>query len=309
MLNENGYPCGGLFGFIRALGNFVRKYKINRVYVCWDGEGGSTKRRKMSEGTYKEGRKPIKANRTYDYSEAEHTDNRFFQMALLKFFLNMTPIVQIELAGVEADDIIAYLAHDIYYEEEDDIVVIQSSDKDFFQLLNDRILVFRPVQKEMLNKDDMIEKYNIRPRNFCLFRAIVGDDKSDNISGVKGVGDKAFLKLFPFFSEDRDITIDEVIDFAEKKETGKKYQLVSESKELISKNYELMQLYSPIIGISKIEDIESQLFDNDGAFQRSKFIQNLITHGIGDRSQLENFLEMMMKLSKQFKVYGEDDGK
>ena len=64
-----------------------------------------------------------------------------------------------------------------------------------------------------------------------------------------------------------------------------------------------------LIGISKIEDIESQLFDNDGAFQRSKFIQNLITHGIGDRSQLENFLEMMMKLSKQFKVYGEDDGK
>ena len=89
------------------------------------------------------------------------------------------------LEGVEADDLIGYTSASSIYKGWQKVIV--SSDKDFFQLCDDETVVLRPIQKEVLNKNSILEKYKLHPSNFALARAIAGD-KSDNLPGVQGVG-------------------------------------------------------------------------------------------------------------------------
>ena len=61
-VSTNGQPIGGITGFLKILQKLVREVNPNRIIICWDGQGGSSKRRSMNKG-YKEGRKPIHLNR------------------------------------------------------------------------------------------------------------------------------------------------------------------------------------------------------------------------------------------------------
>ncbi len=87
--------------------------------------------------------------------------------------------------------------------------MIVSSDKDFIQLLDDKTLLFRPTQDEILNKNKVVEKFGIHPRNFALARAMAGD-KSDNLPGVQGVGLATIAKRFEDFGEDRDFLLEDL---------------------------------------------------------------------------------------------------
>ncbi len=79
------------------------------------------------------------------------------------------------------------------------------------------------------------------PCNFPLYRAVTGD-ASDNIKGIDGIGDKTLLKKFPVISQDTQLSIDELIDFAANNGKGKVLETVTNSKELLELNYSLMQL-------------------------------------------------------------------
>ena len=272
----------------------------SEVFICWDGEGGSVQRRTLFK-EYKAGRKPIKPNRNYEYTEEEHKENRLWQMAVLKKILDHAPICQIEIPGVEADDIVAYLANDTY-SETNNAVLIVSSDKDFYQLTNKKVMVYRPFSQEVLDGKDVFEKTGVHPRNFALYRALVGGDSSDNIKGVKGIGEKTAFKMFPFLGDDRDITIDEIIDYAKERiDKGKLFIRVRDSLESIQLNYQIMQLYSPLINLQMVEDLEAQREDNDWEFHQSKMEGDLLKTDITDIVDLENFTRAMRFLSKRQK--------
>ena len=88
----------------------------------------------------------------------------------------------------------------------------------------------------------MREEFGISSNNYLLYRTFIGD-KSDNIPGLKGVGPKSLIKYFPVITEDREISIEEIVQYAN--DVDKKYKvhtLVSENKELLELNYKLMQL-------------------------------------------------------------------
>ena len=88
----------------------------------------------------------------------------------------------------------------------------------------------------------MQEEFGFSSKNYLLYRSFIGD-KSDNIPGLKGVGPKSLIKYFPVFTEDREITVEEIVQYAN--DVDKKYKvhtLVSENKELLELNYKLMQL-------------------------------------------------------------------
>ncbi len=211
-VSSNGQPVGGITGFIKILQKLIRETNPNRVVICWDGKGGSQKRKSMNKG-YKEGRSPIRLNRNIrNLSENEEIDNKIWQMTRLVEYINAMPIVQLLLDGVEADDIISAVVNHRTLKNYNKVIV--SSDKDFIQLCDNSTVLYRPVQHEVLNKKKIVEEYGIHPNNFCLARALSGD-KSDNIDGIDGIGLPTVAKRFPILAEEKIYTVDELFHFCE----------------------------------------------------------------------------------------------
>ena len=156
-------------------------------------------------------------------------------------YLNCLPVTTLSIDNVEADDIMAYIANEIYTDDKNRVTIC-STDRDFLQLVNNRISVWSPIKKKMYTPSVMQEEFGFSSKNYLLYRSFIGD-KSDNIPGLKGVGPKSLIKYFPVFSEDRELTVEEIVQYAN--DVDKKYKvhsLVSENKELLELNYKLMQL-------------------------------------------------------------------
>ena len=159
------------------------------------------KKRKLINKNYKGGRKPLRLNRDIKHlTEEEELQNKIWQQMRLVDYLNNFPVTQLMFEGIEADDIISFACQLPKFKEWQKVII--SSDKDFFQLLDDKTIAYRPTQHEVLNKNMIIEKFGIHPTNFALARAIVGD-QSDNLEGVKGVGLPTIAKRLTFLSEEK----------------------------------------------------------------------------------------------------------
>ena len=241
--NTNGQPIGGMRTFINILNKITREIKPDMIAVVWDGRGGSRKRRAINKA-YKAGRKPPRTNWSQvGLDEEDIKDNKVWQQMRVIEYLNQTPIVQFMEPEVEADDVISYVKSSSIFEGWQKVIV--SADKDFIQLLDGKTLLFRPIQKEVLNTNTVIEKFGIHPRNFAIARALAGDP-SDNLPGVPRVGLGTVAKRFSFLSENKDYFIDDLLYECNKEENKQKvYSSVVEHANLIVENYNIMQLSSP----------------------------------------------------------------
>ena len=277
-LSSNGQPIGGIKGSLKILQKLCREIKPTRIYICWDGREGSSKRRKTNS-KYKEGRKPIRLNRNVRVlSDEEELKNKIWQQLRLAEYMNSMPISQIMVDYTEADDVIAALCG---FHKNDNKVIV-SSDKDFFQLLDETTILYRPVQKEVLNKKNIIEKFGIHPRNFALARAICGD-RSDNLEGVKGAGLKTVAKRFSFLSEDRDYTLQDLKNVCDNTETKLKvYDDILESADLISENYKIMQLYTPSISTKTADIIRNNIKDYPRQFSKTQIRKMMLEDGFAE---------------------------
>ena len=278
-LSTNGQPIGGLKGFLKIMQKLVRETKPDGIDMCWDGAGGSQRRKSMVK-TYKEGRKPIRLNRDVrNMSEAEEIENKIWQQTRLVEYINSLPIIQLMLESVEADDIISHVVQMPAYKGWQKVIV--SSDKDFFQLCDDETVVFRPIQKEVLNKHTITERHGIHPTNFAMARAIAGD-KSDNLPGVDGVGLPTVAKRLPFLVEDRAYSLDDIYEHCESVDSNiKAYSKIVEQFDKVKLNYKMMQLYRPAIspqGKKKINFIVEN-FVNE--FNKTEVRKMMIQDGFG----------------------------
>jgi DNA polymerase-1 len=241
-LNDDGDHIGGVTGFLRSIAANIRQHKPTRCVVVFDGKGGS-RRRKDLYPEYKANRANKTAfNRYQEFASLEdEQDSMKRQFGRLIQYLNCLPITTLSIDNVEADDIMAYIANEIYTKDENRATIV-STDRDFLQLVNNRISVWSPIKKKMYTPSVMQEEFGFSPKNYLLYRSFIGD-KSDNIPGLKGVGPKSLIKYFPMFTEDREIHIHEIVEYATN--VDKKYkvhELVSNNKELLELNYKLMQL-------------------------------------------------------------------
>jgi len=244
-LSTNGQPIGGLKGFLKILQKMIREMNPDEVVICWDGAGGS-RRRKSKNKNYKQGRSPIRLNRDIrTLSEAEEHQNKMWQQERLIEYLNNLPIIQVMLEAVEADDVISYVVQDNKYKGWQKIII--SSDKDFFQLCDEETVIYRPIQKKIVNRNTILEDYKIHPNNFALARAMVGD-RSDNLEGVRGVGLASVAKRFEFLSEGKAFLVEDIMKRCEETDSKLRiYNNIIENRALVEENYRLMQLYSPSI--------------------------------------------------------------
>jgi len=293
-LSVNGAPIGGLKGCFQSIQKIVRESKPDLIVVCWDGEGGS-KKRKLLKKDYKAGRKPIRLNRDIRHmSEQQEMENKIWQQTRLIEYYNQVPIIQFMFKSTEADDIIAYISHMNGLEDTEKLIV--SSDKDFFQLLTTKTVQYRPIQKEILNQNSILEKFNIHPVNFAMARAMVGD-KSDNIDGVDGLGLKTVAKRFPFLKENKSATFTDLLEHCEQRaeETNvKAYQKVLENEDILRRNYHMMQLYTPILSIDAKNIIRDTIKNPDCSFNKTELIKMMMKDGFGEI----NFLELFQHFNK-----------
>ena len=245
-ISTNGEPIGGIKGFVKILQKMCREMKPDQVVICWDGAGGSNKRRAQNKN-YKSGRKPIRLNRSVrNMSLDEETENKIWQQTELFGLLNHMPVIQFIFPEVEADDVISAVAQAPVYEGWQKVII--SSDKDFIQLLgSDDVVLYRPIQKQFLNRVRVVEEYGIHPTNFAMARAMVGDP-SDNLAGIRGIGLPSVAKRLDFLQEGKSFTFSDIYEHCENVEKKLKIHTnILENKAVIEDNYKLMQLYSPAI--------------------------------------------------------------
>ena len=240
--NDDGVHVGGMVGFLRSIGYTINMFRPTRVIIVFDGKGGSTRRRKLFP-EYKQKRKTkYRVNRAYDFaSQEDEKQNMIMQLQRVVEYLETLPITVMSYDNIEADDTIGYLCKQVLTESD---ITVMSTDKDFLQLANSRIKVWSPTKKKMYDEDAVLNEYGISSHNLIWYRVLDGD-KSDNITGVKGLGLKTIQKKLPFLSENRIVEMDEVITE------------LPESKDVIELNYKLMQLSDvDISGSTKTKIIE-----------------------------------------------------
>jgi len=276
--NPNGSPIGGIRTFINIFNKLTREIKPDLLVLVWDGKGGSKKRRSMNKN-YKAGRKPPRTNWTQvGMGEEELLDNKVWQQMRVIEYLNQTPVIQFMEPLVEADDVISYIKNNSIFEDWQKVIV--SADKDFIQLLDDKTILHRPIQKEYLNKNSIVEKFNIHPTNFALARAIVGDS-SDNLPGVPRVGLPTVAKKFPFLKEEKTHYLDSILAECNKPENNQKvYTNILESKELIENNYDIMQLSSPMLSIQAKQGVDDTFEQYKPHYNQTEMRKRMLKDGV-----------------------------
>ena len=216
-MNGEGKEYGAVFLFLRQLGQLLQKKDFNYCIVCWDGYNSGVLRYNIYED--------YKANRDKHYELASgmsdydkyisdfmkrtikyygsnkkevkraETDDELFQRqrAILQDILENLYVRQFIYDDVEGDDLIAYY---VQHKKPNERVVIVSGDRDLTQLINDEVCQYIPSLKKFISPTNSVEELGMTHENTLLKKILCGD-ASDNIKGIKGIGEQTLLKLFP----------------------------------------------------------------------------------------------------------------
>ena len=161
------------------------------------------------------------------------------QMGRLVEYLEQLPLTLVSIDGIEADDTMAYISQQLLPKSD---CILMSTDKDFIQLVDDRVKVWSPTKKKLYNKQAVLEEFGIPSRNMLTYRILDGD-KSDNINGVMGAGLKSLIKYIPQITEDKDFTARDLLEFVNNSDSKiKLLENIKKGSNIIKRNYLLMQL-------------------------------------------------------------------
>ncbi|WQX66593.1 DNA polymerase I [Helicobacter pylori] len=218
LTNDKGFPTGLLTGLVGMVKKFYKDRK-NMPFIVFALESQTKTKRAEKLGEYKQNRK-------------DAPKEMLLQIPIALEWLQKMGFTCVEMSGFEADDVIATLATLSPYKTR-----IYSKDKDFNQLLSDKIALFDG-KTEFLAKD-CVEKYGILPSQFTDYQGIVGDS-SDNYKGVKGIGSKNAKELLQQLGSLEKIY--ENLDLAKNLLSPKMYQALIQDKESAFLSKELATL-------------------------------------------------------------------
>ncbi|GAA8599704.1 DNA polymerase I [Helicobacter pylori] len=243
LTNDKGFPTGLLTGLVGMVKKFY-KDKKNMPFIVFALESQTKTKRAEKLGEYKQNRK-------------DAPKEMLLQIPIALEWLQKMGFVCVEVSGFEADDVIASLATLSPYKTR-----IYSKDKDFNQLLSDKIALFDG-KTEFLAKD-CVEKYGILPSQFTDYQGIVGDS-SDNYKGVKGIGSKNAKELLQRLGSLEKIY--ENLDLAKNLLIPKMYQALIQDKESAFLSKELATLER---GCIKEFDFSSCAFPSENPLLKIK---------------------------------------
>ena len=271
MVNPDGIHIGGLGGFFRSLGAMIRQTNPTSVYVVFDG-AGSTASRKNLHSEYKQDRdiRRITNWDAFDNLEEEH-DSKVDQIVRIIQYLKLLPVKTTVIDKVEADDIIAVLAEKLV-EKHNSTCFIVSSDKDFVQLVTDKIILYRPMEKEYYTPKVVKEKFGVLTENFIIYKTLLGDN-SDKIPGVKGLGVKGIFKKFPEL-QTQPLTLDDIFDISTRKfKDHVVYSRIVQDQNRLETNYKIMDLSTPMIDDREKDYLDDLIAEDIPEFNPDMFVQ------------------------------------
>jgi DNA polymerase-1 len=280
-INPDGAHIGGLTGFLKSLGYAIKITNPTKVIVVFDGVGGSNNKRNLYPDYKGNRNKSRLTNYSIFSNKEEETESIKNQMSRLIQYLQCLPISMICIDGIEADDVIGYLALKFENFALTSEVTIMSSDKDFLQLTSDKTRVYSPTKKKMYKPEDVSSEFEINYRNFITYKVLMGDS-SDNLPGVPGLGPKKLLKLFPILNEDRDINLNEILEYSKERiDKHLLYSSVIERSKQLDINRQLMDLRTIPISYENKQEIQDS-FKNQYSLNKHAFVQMYLADQLGE---------------------------
>ena len=270
MVNPDGVHIGGLGGFFRSLGAMIRQIDPTQVYVVFDGAGSANNRKNINP-LYKSGRDLQRITNWDAFDDKQdEDDSKVDQMVRVIQYLKTLPVKTVSIDKVEADDIISYLSGVVINDPKDKAFIV-SSDKDFIQLVNDNVIVYRPMEKEYYTEQTVIDKYKMSPKNFILHKTLLGDN-SDKIKGVKGLGEKGLYKKFPELME-RDMDLQDIFSICETKfKDHVVYARVLQNMDEMENNYKIMNLENPMLSTREKEYLDKLVSSDIPPYLPEQFV-------------------------------------
>jgi DNA polymerase-1 len=187
LTTKDGLVVHALYGFMMAIEKIRAEEPLTHLAVCWDMEGGTFRDELFSD---------------YKATREKKEDELYAQIPLIQELLDAYGIPWFGVEGFEADDVLGTLAHLITKEDETAKVTIVTGDMDSLQLVTDQVEVLAFVkgisQTKRYTPQDVEERWGVRPDQVVDYKALRGD-ASDNIPGVKGIGEKTAGELLKRF--------------------------------------------------------------------------------------------------------------
>jgi DNA polymerase-1 len=181
LTNSKGLQTNAVYGFTTMLMKIVREHRPDGLAVMFDEKGPTLRHEEFKE--YKAQRPPM-------------PEGMQSQIPYIHRLVEAFGIPAIRQAGYEADDLIGTLAHQAEAQGFD--VVIVTGDKDMFQLLTPHVRIYDPVKDKMFGEAECRQRFGVEPTQVVEIMGLMGD-ATDNIPGVKGIGEKTAIKLIGQF--------------------------------------------------------------------------------------------------------------
>jgi len=261
--NSKGQPTNAVFGFCNILHKLLADGKPTHVAVCFDLGRQTHRQKKYAD---------------YKIKRQAMPDDLVVQIAVIRDLVRAYGFLICEKEGFEADDMMATLARRFAGQKTD--VFIATDDKDMAQLVGEHIKLYSPRQEKVMDAGDVKEKFGVDPQQITDYIALAGDT-SDNIPGVKGIGEVGARKLIDEFKSLESIYkhIDQVAP------AGVKEKLLA-SKDMAFLSKELAQLDAQAPVDATIDDLafpkpdREQLYTLFTGLEFRKFAQEFAPEGV-----------------------------
>lgn len=230
-ISSNGKQTGGIFQFLLQLKILLKKGNFRYVYVFWDGDNSGQLRYNVYPA-YKANRdKTFEDENLSDYmkevnrrvhrmknhfakkqdpvkmaEKQKQKDLFYWQREVIMECMEELCIRQCLCDKIEADDFISYY---VTHKKPNERIVIVSNDRDLTQLISDTVIVYVQSMKDFINKKNHTKIMGYNYKNVVLKKILCGDE-SDNIKGIKGLGEKTLFTNFKQIKE-REVSLDEII--------------------------------------------------------------------------------------------------
>ena len=241
LTNSKGMPTNAIYGFLSMSVKLLKDVNPDYMVYCYDQPGPSF-------------RKEIDEN--YKANRGATPEELLPQIPYIKQLTELLGIPGIGLERYEADDVIGSLVQFGLKNKLE--VVIVSGDKDFAQLIGDKVSMYDTMKDVVYDVEKVMEKWGVRPDQFIDYLAITGDS-SDNIPGVKGIGPKGAQKLLNKFE-----SLDGIYENINLIKTPSQVKKLEESKDSAYLSQKLVEIVKDLDLVKSLEEISLKPINGEG---------------------------------------------